>query len=57
MPGMLGEELAERVRDRAELFGGHIILASSAGLKPKTDGERPAGRRGPGQADQGAHAA
>ena len=40
MPGMLGEELAERVRDRAELFGGHIILASSAGLKPKTAGER-----------------
>ena len=40
MPGMLGEELAERVRDRAELFDGHIILASSAGLKPKNDGER-----------------
>jgi len=40
MPGMLGEELAERVRDRAELFGGHIILASSAGLKPRTTGER-----------------
>ncbi|MDB5360850.1 MAG: hybrid sensor histidine kinase/response regulator [Rhodospirillales bacterium] len=40
MPGMLGEELAERVRDRADLFDGHIILASSAGLKPKNDSER-----------------
>jgi PAS domain S-box-containing protein len=40
MPGMLGEELAERVRDRADLFDGRIILASSAGLRPKTAGER-----------------
>ncbi|HLZ65952.1 MAG TPA: response regulator [Aliidongia sp.] len=40
MPGMLGEELAERVRDRADLFDGHIILASSAGLKAKNHGER-----------------
>ena len=41
MPGMLGEELAERIRTRPDLFHGHIVLASSAGLKPKTDGERP----------------
>ena len=41
MPGMLGEELAERIRTRPDLFHGHIVLASSAGLKPKSDGERP----------------
>jgi two-component system, sensor histidine kinase and response regulator len=35
MPGMLGEELAERVRARGDLFHGHIILASSAGFKPQ----------------------
>ena len=46
MPGMLGEELIERVRDRAELFDGHILLASSAGIRPQRD----AGRR---QADAG----
>jgi PAS domain S-box-containing protein len=41
MPGMLGEELAERIRARRDLFHGHLILASSAGLKPKTGSERP----------------
>ena len=40
MPGMLGEELTERVRDLADLFNGHIVLASSAGLRPKNDGNR-----------------
>ncbi|GGF09439.1 hypothetical protein GCM10011611_13660 [Aliidongia dinghuensis] len=41
MPGMLGEELASRIRARPDLFRGHIILASSGGLKPKTAGGRP----------------
>ncbi|HEV2678319.1 MAG TPA: response regulator [Aliidongia sp.] len=40
MPGMLGEELAERIRARPDLFHGHIVLASSIGLKPRTHGDR-----------------
>jgi CheY-like chemotaxis protein/HPt (histidine-containing phosphotransfer) domain-containing protein len=41
MPGMLGEEFVDRLREQPDLFRGRIILASSAGLRAKVEGERP----------------